>query len=51
MYGFVVVVLNIWKTHIPCVWMLGIVHVQDMDDHLVDDLSFSIGLVVEGSGW
>jgi hypothetical protein len=38
MYGSVVTVLNIGKTLIPCAWMLGIVHVQDMHDHPVDDL-------------
>jgi hypothetical protein len=30
--------LNIGKTLIPCVGVLGIVHVQDMHDHSIDDL-------------
>ena len=45
---FVVAMLNISKALIPCVWMFGIVHTQDMDNHLVEYLSFSISLWVEG---
>jgi hypothetical protein len=51
MYGSVVVALNIGKTLIPCAGMLGIVHAQDMHDHLVDDLGLAIYLGVEGSGF
>jgi hypothetical protein len=51
MYGSIVAVLNIGKTLIPCVGVLGIVHVQDMHDHPVDDLSLAIHLGVEGSGF
>jgi hypothetical protein len=51
MYGFVIVAMNIGKTLIPCVGMLGIVHVQDMHDHPVDDLSLAIHLGVEGNGF
>jgi hypothetical protein len=51
MYGFFVAVLNIGKTLIPCVWMLGIVHAQDMHDHLVDNLGLAIRLGVEGNGF
>jgi hypothetical protein len=40
MYGFVLVVLNIWKTLIPSARVLGIVHVQDVHHHPVDDLGF-----------
>jgi hypothetical protein len=43
--------LNIGKTLIPCARVLGIVHVQDMHDHLIDDLSLAICLGVEGSGF
>jgi hypothetical protein len=50
MYGFVLTVLKIGKTFIPGVQLLGIVHVQDGDDHLVDDLGLAICLGVEGSG-
>jgi hypothetical protein len=50
MYGFIVTLLNIGKTLIPCVWMLGIVHAQDMHDHPVDDLGLAIHLEVEGHG-
>jgi hypothetical protein len=51
MYGSIVVVLNIGKTLIPCAGMLGIVHVQDMHYHLVDDLGLDIHLGVKGSGF
>ena len=47
--GFVTVVLNIGKALIPRVWMLRIVHVQDVHSHHVDDLYMSIILGVEGS--
>jgi hypothetical protein len=43
--------LNIGKTLILGAWMLGIVHVQDMCDHPVDDLGLAICLGVEGSGF
>jgi hypothetical protein len=33
------------------VGILGIVHAQDMHNHLVDDLGFTIRLGVEGSGF
>jgi hypothetical protein len=51
MYGFVVIVLNIGKTLIPCAWMLGIVHAENVHDHHVDDLSLAIRLGVEGRGF
>jgi hypothetical protein len=47
--GFFVVMLNIRKDFIPCAWMFGIVHAQDMDNHHVDYLCLSISLWVEGS--
>jgi hypothetical protein len=50
MYGSIVAMLNIGKTLIPGVRVLGIVHVQDVHDHLVDDLGLAIRLGVEGSG-
>ena len=50
MYGSILVVLNIGKTLIPCAGVLGIVHAQDMHDHLFDDLGLAIHLGVEGSG-
>ena len=43
--------LNIGKTLIPCVGVLGIVHAQDMHDHLINDLDLAICLWVEGSGF
>jgi hypothetical protein len=51
MYGSVVVVMNIGKTPFPCEGLLGILHVQDMHDHLVEHLSLAICLGVEGSGF
>ena len=50
MYGSVVVLLNIGKTLIPGVGVLGIIHTQDVHDNLVDDLGLAIRLGVEGSG-
>jgi len=43
----VVNVLDIGKTLVPCTWMLRIVHVKDVHNHLIDDL----GLGVESSGF
>jgi hypothetical protein len=51
MQGSFVAMLDIGKTLIPCVGVLGIVHAQDMYDHLIDDLSLAICLGVEGSGF
>jgi hypothetical protein len=47
----VVTVLDIWETLIPCTWMLRIVHVQDVHNHLIDDLCLAISLGVESSGF
>jgi hypothetical protein len=51
MESLVVVVLNIGKTLIPCMQMLRVIHVQDVHNHLIDDLCLAIGLGVEGSGF
>jgi hypothetical protein len=51
MQGSFVAMLDIGRTLIPCVGVLGIVHAHDMYDHLIDDLSLSICLGVEGSGF
>jgi hypothetical protein len=51
MEGYVVAMLNIIKSLIPCVWILGVVHVKDMQDHPIDDLYLCISLGVEGSGF
>jgi hypothetical protein len=51
MEGSVVAMLNIGETLIPCVCMFGVIHTQDMHDHLVDDLYLAINLGVEGSGF
>jgi hypothetical protein len=51
MKGSIVAMLDIGKTLIPCVGVLGIVHVHDMYDHPIDDLSLAIYLGVEGIGF
>jgi hypothetical protein len=51
MKGFVVVVLNIGKTLIPCARIFGFVHAQDMHNHYVDDLCLAMNLWVEGDGF
>ena len=51
MKGFVVGVLNMGETLIPCAHMFGVVHAQDMHDHSVDDLCLAISLGVEGGGF
>jgi hypothetical protein len=47
----VVTVLNIGETLVPCTWMLRVVHVQDVHNHLIDDLCLVICLGVESSGF
>jgi hypothetical protein len=51
MQGSVVAMLDIGKTLIPCVRVLGIIHVHDMHDHLVYDLGLAICMGVEGRGF
>jgi hypothetical protein len=51
MYGSVVTVMNIGKALIPCAWILGIVHAQDIHNHPFDDLGLVICLGVEGRGF
>jgi hypothetical protein len=42
---------NIGKDLIPCVRVLGIIHAQDMHNHSIYDLDFSICIRVEGRGF
>jgi len=51
MESFVVIVLEIWETLIPCMRMLKIVHAQDVHNHSIDDLCLAVGLGVESSGF
>jgi hypothetical protein len=51
MQGSVVAMLDIWKTLIPCVRVLGIIYVQDMQNHSIYDLGLAICLGVEGRGF
>ena len=43
--------LDIGKTLIPCARVLGIIHAQDMHDHLIYNLGLVIYLGVEGHGF
>jgi hypothetical protein len=47
----IVAMLDIWETLVPCTGMIRIVHVQDVHNHLIDNLSLAIGLGVERSGF
>jgi hypothetical protein len=47
----VVTMLGIWKTLVPCTWMIIIVHAHDVHNHPVDSLILAIGLGVESSGF
>jgi hypothetical protein len=49
MEGFFLAMLKMRKNLIPCVWMLGVIHVKDMHDHPIYDLYPSINFGVEGS--
>jgi hypothetical protein len=51
MESLVVTVLNIRETLIPCTWMLRFVHVQDVHNHLIDNLCLVICLGMERSGF
>jgi hypothetical protein len=44
-------VLDISENLVPYTWMLIIVHVQDVHNHLIDNLCLSIVLGVERSGF
>jgi hypothetical protein len=46
-----VVVLNIGKNLIQCMWMLIFVHAQNVHNHLIDDLYLAIGFGVESNGF
>ena len=50
MYGSIVAVMNIGKTLIPGMGVLGIVHAQYVHDHLIDNLGLAIRLGGEGNG-
>jgi hypothetical protein len=51
MESHVVVVLNIGKNLIPSTNILRFIHVQDVHNHLIDDLCLAISLRMEGSGF
>ena len=45
-----IVVLDIGETFIPHVWMLRVVHAQNVYDHHVDNLYLAISLGMESRG-
>ena len=47
----VIVVLDICETLFPCTGILGILHAQDVKNHLIDDLYLAISLGLESSGF
>jgi hypothetical protein len=47
----IVTVLDIWDNLVPCMWMLRIVHVQDLHNHLIEDLGLANSLGVEPNGF
>jgi hypothetical protein len=51
MQGSIVAMMDIGKTFIPCARVLGIIHVQDMHNHLIYNLGLTIFLGVEGHGF
>jgi hypothetical protein len=46
MESLVVIVLNIGETLIPCMWMVRVVHAQDVHNHPIENLCLVIFL-----GW
>jgi hypothetical protein len=46
----IVTVLDIWETFIPWTCILGIIHAQDVHNHMIYDLCLAINLWVESSG-
>jgi len=44
MKGSIVAMLNIRKAFNTCVWMFGVINYQNMKNHYVDHLCFSINL-------
>ena len=51
MNGSVVTMFHIWKTIIPCVGMLRVVHPQNVHDHPIYYLRLAIRLGMEGGGF
>jgi hypothetical protein len=51
MESHVVTIFSIGKTLILCTWILRVVHVQDVHNHLIEDLCLVICLGVESSGF
>ena len=47
----IVIVLNIGEALISCTWMLRVVHAQDVQNHMIEDLFFVISLGVEIIGF
>ena len=47
----IVTVLDIWKTLVPCTWMLRNVHVRGVQNHLIEDLYLVFSLGLESIGF
>jgi hypothetical protein len=47
----IVNVLEIWESLVPCMWIIRILHVHNVHNHLIDDLYLAIGLGLESSGF
>jgi len=47
--GSAIDMLNISEALIPCTWMVGVVHLQYMHNHLVDHLFFPIYFGMKGN--
>ena len=48
---YVVVMLHKREDFIPCAWIFGFLHPQDVHDHPIDHLCLTINLGMEGSGF
>ena len=49
--SLVVVVFHIRKNSIPCAWIFGVVHPQDVNDHPIDHLYLAISFGMEDNGF
>jgi hypothetical protein len=47
----VAIVLNTRETLIPCMWMLRVVHAQNVHNHPIDELYLVVCLGVESNGF
>ena len=50
MEGPIIAMLYIGEALIPCAWILLVVHMQNVYNHIVDDLFLAISLGMESCG-